>query len=341
MGLISNVIRLANRKMLTDLLSHLLFTMLLSEFVEKMSEEDRKKYDTGKKCSMSRCTPYHDHDKHVEFYEEVIKNIKDKVEEELESIGFLLSNQFFKGCELSGFPAEFCNAKDATSIVFMLFHQMNKSNGLMSTDPASPNFIALLQEYERLGSIFNKGIVGLFLYRFNMESEVLDKVNQMSRKEENDLTPFFDSLLQVGSPEFILLQAQAMLYAAQTEEDSEKLQIILSDLSLRLHTLQISLTLTPSQKFEYLIVLVPLLIIFLDTPTWRTFPRIMVENFRVLLTSLFSFAEEIVATTSDQRYDDILQQKFPESVSSIPCRKDLLQFLKEKLCGKYEALKPK
>ena len=319
--------------------TNLLRTLLLAHFRGQLPEEDRERYETGKKAYRTGDHSYVEED--VEFYEETTKQVKEQVEKELDAIGHDSRDQFFKACELAGFPQEFCNSKNiVNSIVCFLFHLMKKSSELRSTDPTSPNFIALLQAYVKLLYIFNMSTVSTFLFHYNLDANVLEMLNQMSQKEELSLRPFFNSLLHVDSPEFILLSVQASFYAAQFEQDSDKLQKILSELSVKLQRLQISSSLTPQQKIEYLYRFVPLLITFLDTATWRLSPRLMDQNFRVLYTSLSVFTEEIGKTTSDEQYADILQKKFPAS-SRIPLRNDLPQFLRKNVFDKYYALKPK
>lgn len=305
-------------------LKRLMSDRVLRDLYEKMPEEDRKRFNSGNFSNGG-----------MKFQDTVFNQVNDKVREEFDDIIELsYIDQFFKGCELSGFPVEICYQGSYKSrIVSMICYQMNKSNELRFTDLASPNFISLLRDYEVLGSIFDLSGVGLVLHELKLRSDTLDMVNQLMRKNALNLADIFDSILQVGSFEFNLLQAQAILHVALTEEDPVKLQSILTGFYMRLQQQQ----LYPNQKREYLIKVVLLLSNVLDTHAWKaSSPGMMVHNFRTIWTILYAFAKDIALPISAQQYGDMLEleQKFFETtIRGNPQQKDLSQKLEESLSG--------
>jgi hypothetical protein len=308
-------------------LKKLLYAWVLHYLYEKMPEEDRKRFNSGNFSNGD-----------VKFQDTVFKRVNDDVKRQFDDIIKLShTDQFFKGCELSGFPVEICDQGSYKSrIVSMICYQMNKSNELRFTDLASPNFISLLRDYEVLGSIFNLPGVGFVLHELKIRSDTLDMVNQLMRRDAINLADIFNSILQVDSFEFKLLQAQAILHVAQTEKDPVKLQNILTGFSMRLQQLeQFGVKLYSNQKKEYLFKLVPLLSDILDTHAWKSSsPGMMVHNFRTIWTILYAFAKDIALPISAQQYGDMLEQKFLETtIRGNPQQKDLSQKLEESLSG--------
>jgi hypothetical protein len=312
--------------------------MLLSNWVlrnlyEKMPEEDRNRFNSAK-FSVGD----------MKFQDMVFKQVDNIVKEEFDKIKKLSdTDQFFKGCELSGFPVEICYPKifcnPTVAIVNMICYQMMKSNELMLTGPASQDFISLLKDYEVLGSIFNLAGVGDVLYRLKISrSNVLDLINHAMRGDAIDLADYFNLILQVRSPEFELLRARAILHVAQTEEDPVKLQNILTSFSMRLQQLEHSgVKLYSNQMEKWLSELVPLLSDVLDTHVWKSSsPGMMVRNFTTIWTILYAFAKNIALPISAQQYGDMLrlEQKFLETtIRGNPQQKDLSQKLEESLSG--------
>jgi hypothetical protein len=301
---------------------------VLRDLYEKMPEEDRKRFNSGNFSNGD-----------VKFQETVFDRVKHEVERQIEDIIELShTDQFFKGCELSGFPVEICDQGSYSArIVSMILYQMTKSKELRVTDLASPNFISLLRDYEVLCSIFTLSGVGYVVHELNIRSDTLEMVNQALCKDAIDLAHIFNAILQVDSFEFELLQAQAVLHVALTEENPDSLQNILTGFYMRLQQHQQLRKLFPNHKKEYLFKLVPLLSDILDTHAWKSSsPGMMVHNFRTIWTILYAFAKDIALPISAQQYGDMLEleQKFFETtIRGNPQQKDLSQKLEGSLSG--------
>ena len=317
---------------LTDLLrglKKLLYAWVLRYLYEQMPEEDRKRLNSSNFSN-----------ENARFQDMVIRQVEDDVEKRFDDIIKLShTDQFFKGCELSGFPVEICDQGSYSArIASMVLYKMTKSDELRKTDPASPNFISLLRGYELLCSIFTLAGVGYVVHELNIRSDVLDIVNYAMCGDAIDLAGYFNAILQFDSFEFKLLQAQAVLHVALTEENPISLQNILTGFSMRLQQLEdfgvmFGVKLYPDQQ-KLLFNLVPLLSDVLDTHAWKSSsPRMMVRNFRAICTILYSFAKDIALPISAQQYGDMLELKFLETISSIPQQKDLSQKLDESLSG--------
>ena len=330
--------------MLLEMLKWLLFTRLFSKHCEQLSKEYSEKYERGKEIHSSGRKARDEYEEacvlyYLEVTQEVSRQVEDelKTEDDLDTISSQKTRWFFQACVLVGFPTESCNSESiANSIVALFLHMMVKSKELQSTSPEFPNFGNLLKAYEALTSVFNIPIIQTVLYHF-MENNVLNILNICMRKESGypRIQCVFSDFLQVDSFEFTLMKIQALLQAAQTEKNSNSLRNILSELVDKLNHVKVSLKISAAQKLECLCKIVPLLIKLLGSSIWQEHVAFIIhEKIRLIFDILYGFVEDIVRTMSDVQYSEILQRIFPADSSSIPCLKDLPQFLL-KLSDKY------
>ena len=198
------------------------------------------------------------------------------------------------------------------------------------TTVESPEFLGLLQAYEKLQSIFNIHEVENFLSDLTQEEQdALDLLR-------------LNSILYVDSFEFKLLKARAYMYLAQTEEDLIKLRLVLEEIakiSSNIAVCALNWDHMKALKLAYLHNIVPLFAKYLDKHLMKrteVLSYLMLSILRIE-TNMHNFVQDILSAR-DGVYEEIYKS-LPDS-SIIPHEKSHLnQFLKENVTDRIDILR--
>ena len=316
------------------LLMRLLFNAILTDLLESKSKEERAMYQRAHENSWMHLSCNCDFkDKDSVFHDEVNTQVMREVERKLKEIGPEFLPRFFKICELSGFPPGLCDLSKGyvPSLHSLISHLTDLSMELRETDVESKKILGLLKAYEKLQSIFNMGEVKQFLSGLSQE------------EQDGMMLQMLGLILNVESFEFKLLKVRAYMCLAQTEEDLEKLRLILAEvvkISSHIVDDQIHWDSEKAQKLAYLHYVIPLFSKFLDVHMKKstTVPHFIQSRISEIGTTMHCFVQKILSARDGVVYEEIYKS-LPDS-SIIPCQKSLLtQFLKENVTDRIESLR--
>ena len=316
------------------LLIRLLFNAILSDLLLSKSEEELAMYRRGQEIHYMHDLCNGDFkDEDSVYYDGVNTQVMREVDRQLDEIGPDFLQRFFKLCELSGFPPGLCDLKNESHLTLMyglITHLTNLSMELREADVESENFLGLLKAYGKLQSIFNM-------------REVIQFLSGLSQEEQDGMMlESLESILNVQSFDFKILQVRAYMCLAQTEEDLEKLRFILAEvvkISSHIVDDQIHWDSEKAQKLAYLHYVIPLFSKFLDVHMKKstTVSHFIQSRISKIGTTMHCFVQEILSAR-DGVYEEIYKS-LPDS-SIIPREKSLLkQFLKENVTVRIESLR--
>ena len=315
------------------LLRKMLFDAFLANLLGRKSEEEREMYTHGRATALaSRSCKADPSDPESVLFYEVMEQVCREVEKNLDEIGPEFLPRFFKLCELSGFPPGLCDLSKGyvPSLHSLISHLTDLSMEIRRTTVESPEFLGLLQAYEKLQSIFNIHEVENFLSDLTQEEQdALDLLR-------------LNSILYVDSFEFKLLKARAYMYLAQTEEDLIKLRLVLEEIakiSSNIAVCALNWDHMKALKLAYLHNIVPLFAKYLDKHLMKrteVLSYLMLSILRIE-TNMDNFVQDILSAQLGV-YEEIYKS-LPDS-SIIPREKSLLkQFLKENVTDRIDILR--
>jgi hypothetical protein len=267
--------------------------------------------------------------------------LKRQVTKRQDEIGESIFAQLIELLRLSGYPDELLMQGDILqTIVNVYMHLKRVSDGLLSTNPATPNLLQKLDMYSKLLAGFNRDIVSFILQRLVKKDNVLvQALNATNPSSSHDkLYQFWSDLVCPHSANFKFIQACGIMNVARSEPNPIKLSFQLEKFAKIIEDLACFPDGTTTDLLmNMMFKLVPAYSSFLgETSVWKNpFAKISDSLFRTIDTAFIQIAQKIPRFVSQKDYADQLQ-KFPSSGFPLFLN-DLHGFVQENLLKKYDA----
>jgi hypothetical protein len=333
---------------ISNLLKVLLLKSLLHAYLKSISEDERAKfvegeqiYSIGHAIQDQKLT---DAKKHaVKFYRETRDMLQRQVKERQVKIGESIFAQFVEILRLSGYPDELLIREDIfQTIVNIYMHLKRVSDGLLSTNPATPNLLQKLEMYSKLLAGFDREIVSFILQRLFKKDEVLvQALNATNPSSSHDkLSQFWSDLVCPHSADFKFIQACGIMNVARSEPNPIKLSCQLEKFAKIIENLACFPHGTTTELLmNMLFTLVPAYSSFLgETSVWKNpCAKISDSLLRKIDTAFIQIAQTI------PRFVLLLQEDYANQLQKFPSsgfphlREHLHGFVREILLKKYDA----
>ena len=331
---------------ISHLLKVLLLKSLLHAYLKSISKDEKAKfvegeqiYSVGHAIQIQKLT---DAKKDaVKFYRETRDMLQRQVTERQAKIGESIFAQLIELLRLSGYPDHLLIQHDIfQTIVNVYMHLKRVSDGLLSTNPATPNLLQKLDMYSKLLSGFDIEIVSIILQRlFKKDNELVQALNATNTSSSHDkLYQFWSDLVCPHSADFKFIQACGIMNVARSEQDPIKLSFQLEKFAKIIENLACFPDGTTTDLLtNMLFTLVPAYSSFLgETSVWKKpCAKISDSLFGKIDTAFIQIAQRIPRFVLQKDYADQLQ-KFPSS-GFPPLREHLHGFVREILLKKYDA----
>ena len=321
------------------LLEVLLLKSLLDAYLKSISGAERAKFVQGGQIYSMSTDEGNDATK---FYNETVKMLQRQVKERQAEIGDSIFAQLIELLRLSGYPDHLLIQHDVLqTIVNVYMHLKSISDGLLSTNPATPNLLKNLDVYSKLLAGFDREIVSIILQRLvKTDNDLVQALNATNPSSSHDkLSQFWSDLVCPHSADFKFIQACGIMNVARSEPNPIKLSFQLEKLSQIIDNLShFPDGTTTDLLMNMLFTLVPAYSSFLgETSVWKNpCAKISDSLFRKIDAAFIQIAQMIPRFVSQKDYADQLQ-KFPSSGFPL-LRNDLHRFVREILLKKYDAV---
>jgi hypothetical protein len=330
---------------ISNLLKVLLLKSLLHAYLKSISEDERAKFVEGEQINSVGHTIQNqkltDAKKDaVKFYIETREILQRQVKERQVEIGESIFAQFVEILRLSGYPDELLIREDIfQTIVNIYTHLKRVSDGLLSTNPATPNLLQKLDMYSKLFAGFDREIVSFILkWLVKKDDELVQALNATNpSSSHNKLSQFWSDLVCPHSADFKFIQACGIMNVARSEPNPIKLGFQLEKFSQIINNLShLPDGTTTKLLMNMLFMLVPAYSSFLEeTIVWKTDPAKIDDSLRKIDTAFIQIAQMIPRFVLQKDYANQLQ-KFPSS-GFPPLLEHLRVFVREILFKKYDA----